>query len=1009
MSSLVVVKRVMGLALATGPYVAVALVGQAKASSPVNYSKDIGPVLKAHCVSCHSGAQPAGKLDLSSVKGIQKGGASGPLLVAGRPEQSLLIKRLIGQGGAQMPMGFAPFSKEQIDTFRTWIANGASMSDAGSSTHWAYKPLARPALPAVKNKAWARNAIDYFVLAKMEKAGLTPTREASKETLLRRVTLDLTGLPPTLEETDAFLKDKSPDAYEKVVDRLLASPHYGERQARGWLDLARYADTNGYEKDTSRTAWKYRDWVIDAFNKNMPYDEFTVEQLAGDLLPNPTLDQLIATGFQRNSMLNLEGGVDPEEGRYEMINDRVATTSTVWLGQTLQCARCHDHKYDPFSQKDYYKLYAIFAYTTYEPRGDASIGEMKYFEPSIEAPSAEQAKERDQLRAELAAADKTYRADTPDLRLERSEWEKALASSATWQAVKAGSLDGGGATLRQLPDQSIVAEGASPGQVHYTVGIAGPANVSAIRVEALPLEGLKANGPGRSSGGNFILTGVDASLNGQAVTFRSAMADYSQETYSAADVLDNGTGSGWAVYPEVGKEHQIVLVLDKPVRIEAGQKLSLTLRHDSTAWPQHSFGHFRVSTIDSSNPEALMMPKEIRALASSANRSAADEAKLDGYFRSICKTLAPVRKQRDRLQGDLTMLQRQIPTAMVMREQAVKGPLTTYVHPRGEFLQKGDQVAAGIPTLFASTSPSGNMNRLSLAKWLTNPKNPLTARVEVNRIWEQYFGIGLVETSENFGTQGTPPTHPELLDWLASDFEQKGWDMKAINRMIVLSATYRQDSSATLALMAKDPNNRLYARGPRFRMEAEMIRDNALAAAGMLSLKIGGPSVYPYQPDGIWDSPYNGERWMTSKGSEMYRRGIYTFWKRTAPYPTFINFDATSREECTIRRIRTNTPIQALNLLNDEAFLQAAKGLALRVSKLSATTSGRMEAAFRLCTGRRPTVAEAGRLEKLYAKLLAKYQADPAEAKKLAPTPADAAWTMVANVLLNLDETLTKE
>lgn len=999
----------MWLGFAIGPF-AVALVGQSKPSAPVSYSQDIAPLWRAHCLSCHTGAQGAGKLDLSTVKGLQKGGVSGPLIVPGNPEKSLLVKRLLGHGGMpQMPMGFAPFSKAQMDKVRAWISSGGSYTESGKAAHWAYRPLARPALPVVKNKLWARNAIDNFILAKIEKAGLSPSKEASKEMLLRRVTLDLTGLPPTLEELDAFAKDKSPNAYEKVVDRLLASPHYGERQARVWLDLSRYADTNGYEKDTSRVAWKYRDWVIDAFNKNMPYDRFTVEQLAGDLLPNATLDDLIATGFHRNSMLNLEGGVDPEEGRYEMINDRVATTSTVWLGQTLQCARCHDHKYDPFTQKDYFKMYAMFAYTTYEPRGDANIGEMKYFEPSIEAPSPEQAKERDRLRAELAEAQKAYDADLPEMKAEREAWEKAIAATPAWQPVTPTETNGGGATLRALEDNSVAVEGASPDQVRYSIAIAGPQTVSAIRIEALPMKGLPYNGPGRSSGGNFILTGVDASLNGQAVKFRSTLTDYSQETYSAAQVLDNDEATGWAVYPEVGKPHEIVLVLEKPVQVGAGQKLNVTLRHDSKIWVKHSLGHFRVSTVNAETPEALMVPMDIRGIIQSSARTGKMQTKLDAYFRSISRTLAPARRRRDDLQASLNMLQRQIPTAQVMREKSVKGPLTTQVHIRGEFLQKGDTVTAGVPTLFASTQPAGDMNRLSLAKWLVNPKNPLPARVQVNRIWEQYFGVGLVETSENFGTQGTPPTHPELLDWLATEFERLNWNMKAIHRLIVTSATYRQTSATNAKLIAKDPKNFLYAHGPRFRMEAEMIRDNALAAAGLLDRKIGGPSVYPYQPEGVWDSPYNGERWMMSGGGEMYRRGLYTFWKRTAPYPMFVNFDATSREECTVRRIRTNTPIQALNMLNDEAYLQAAKGLAKRVEKLSPDTKSRLVNAFRLCTCRKPNPTELARLQKLYAGLLAKYKGNPAEAQKLAKTPEDAAWTMVANVLLNLDETITKE
>lgn len=995
MSRSIAVKQTLGLLLAASPY-ALALVTQGAPAKKVDFKKEIAPLFKAHCNSCHAGSKAAGGLDLSTVKGIQKGGASGKLVVAGKPDQSLLMKRILGKGGLpRMPMGFAPLTADQTDTIKRWIAGGASTA-GGNEKHWAYLPIARPALPNVKHQGWVKNPVDAFILEKMEAEGLAPSPAASRETLLRRVTIDLTGLPPTLAELDAFLSDKRPDAYERAVDRLLQSPHYGEKQAQQWLDLARYADTDGYEKDLNRVAWKYRDWVINAFNQNMPYDRFTIEQLAGDMLPSPTMDQMIATGFHRNTMFNSEGGVDPAEARYEMVNDRVATTSGVWLGQTMQCSRCHDHKYDPFTQKDYFRLYAIFSNTEYEKRGDPAFGDGKFYEPSMEAPSPEQAAQRKRLQAELAAVEAKYKASTPELTQERSEWETAVRRDPGWSFANVSKVQCAEVGLRRLDDGSIFVDG-KPASATFEVSFKGDGHpITAVRLEALPGDAFPNKGPGISVNGNFVLSKVEMVARGKPVKIRNAVTDFSQDGYPVEGLFDDNVNTGWAVHPQYGKPHQAIFFLDQPLTLAPGEELTVKLIHNSTNWPMHLIGHFRVTVSGETRTDILAVPATIREKVLKGESA-------DDYFRSVCKTLEPARKLRGEVQKQLDTLNQQIPMALILKEKPATGALTASIHPRGEFLKTGEQVQAGTPALFG---PSSVTNRLKLAQWLMDPKNPLTARVEVNRIWEQYFGRGLVETSENFGTQGAPPTHPKLLDWLATKLIDSKWNLKAIHRLIVTSATYRQSSNATAKLLEKDPTNILYARGPRVRMDAETIRDNALSAAGLLSDKIGGPSVFPYQPEGIWNSPYNGARWMDSKGGDRYRRGLYTFWKRTSPYPAFMNFDATSREECTIRRIRTNTPLQALNLLNDEAYLEAAKALAQRTAKMP---GNRLVNAFRLCTCRKPTPAELNRLQTLLKVLEAKYKAEPLEAKKLARTPDDAAWTMVANVLLNLDETITKE
>jgi len=991
-------KRAALLGIAVLPYAFVSV--QLSPPQRVSFSRDVAPVFRAHCISCHSGAAPAGGLELSSAKGILRGGTSGSLFTNG-----LLMKRLTGAVGPQMPMGMPPLAAPDLSAIKAWADQNGPIDGDPSKKHWSYVAPVRVAVPSIIS-TWIRNPIDAFTFQKMKQEGLHPSPAASKETLIRRVTLDLIGLPPTPAEVEAFLADKSPNAYERVVDRLLRSPHYGERQARGWLDLARYADTDGYEKDLNRTAWLYRDWVIDAFNQNLPYNAFTIDQLAGDLLPNANLQDKVATGFCRNTMQNLEGGVDQEEAHFAVILDRSETAATTWLGTTIGCCRCHDHKYDPFTQRDYYKMAAFFSNTKVIPRGPKSVGEEKWLEPELQVPTEEQKQQEAALSAKIIQL--TQQVNAPSFALESGyrDWVAHVGDPTTWQPATVSAVrSAGGAKFTSNPDGSETATGPLLDKDTYTIdlGKAG-ANWNALRLDVLPDASLGSHGPGRADNGNFVLTGIRLVVDGQPFPLVYAMADYSQPMYDASQAISGGDDSGWAINGQNGKPHYLVATLAQPVK--TGQTLQLILAQNSQ-FAKHVIGRFRISMAAGGDPFAELIPNDIRSAVAAAGRSAAQEKLLTAFYRKITPILAPIRAELASDQAKLASLRSHEPTAMVLEENPAKGPLTAYVRSRGQFLSKTEEVTAGTPAILPQL-PAGRADRLALARWIVSKSNPLTARVEVNRMWELYFGRGIVETSEDFGTRCSPPTHPELLDWMACKFMDLNWDMKAMNRLIVTSATYRQSSDATPALIAKDPQNLYLARAPRFRMEAEMIHDNALAAAGLLSSKIGGPSVFPSQPDGIWDSPYSGQQWMPSKGEDRYRRGIYTFWKRTAPYPSFMALDATSREACTVRRIRTNTPLQALALLNDSLMIQAAQGLAKEMMTTKGAEPTKVAAGFERCTARRPDPAELNRLEALLAKLRAKYEQRPNAAAALGGTAERAAYTMVANVMLNLDETITK-
>jgi len=816
--------------------------------------------------------------------------------------------------------------------------------------------------------------------------------------------------------------------------------------------------------------WKYRDWVIDALNHDMPFDRFTIEQIAGDMLPDATRDQLIASGFHRNAMTNEEGGIDPEEALYEVLVDRVNTTATVWLGTTLGCAQCHDHKYDPFSQRDYYRMMAFFSNTDYEvsKRSDGT----KFFETTIDVPTPEQETKRKAIQSEIDRLNERQKTQTRALDRAQAGWEQTmrLEPAVRWTVLTPKRLIAtGGVVLTPMHDGSVTASGPNPGETVYTVEAAAALPiVTAIRLEAVPDPSLPKGGPGRDVYGNFQLNGIEIETSGPGVVPASQSASLnargappplarrrgfaalpsSLKAIKADDAAggasvdsfspkvlprDASAPRGWRIdasRDETRIARQIVFTLDRPLQSAAGVRLRIRLKHYGSAVGQ-ALGRFRLSVTSSSTPQRVVeIPAKLRPILAipATNRTEKQRAELSAFYRTVAPSLKPTRDRLAALEKELAKLS--IPTALVMRERVAYERPSAYVHRRGSFMDKTEKVYAGVPEVLHPLGEDQMPNRLGLAHWLVDERNPLTARVAVNRAWEQFFGRGLVETSEDFGTRGTPPSHPELLDWLATQFVRSGWQMKALHKLIVTSATYRQTSTATRVLLDRDPYNRLLARGPRFRMEAEMVRDTVLAASGLLNLKIGGPSVFPPQPEGIWDIPYSDEKWIPSTGEDRYRRGLYVFIRRSAPYPSLLTFDATSRERCTVRRVRTNTPLQALITLNDEAFFEAARALAARIlrepsSLVARGSSGaepaelklRAARAFRIAVSRRPTVEELDRIVASYAQHLERFRTDHDAAARVIKDyavdgfdPAEqAAWTLVANALLNLDETLTKE
>ena len=1046
-----------------------ALVSAAVAANPassIDFKRDVQPIFASRCAECHGEKKDKAGVRFDRKTTVFKGGDSGkPLLVPGKSAESLLFRKITSDDSDdRMPPKGERLTEAQVATLRNWIDQGAPWPEDGSVVrkHWAYVKPSRPALPKVSNPKWCRNELDHFVLARLDKEKLKPAPEADRAVLLRRVSLDLTGLPPTLEEVDAFLADSRADAYERVVDRLLASPAYGERWARPWLDMARYADTQGYEKDAKRTVWSYRDWVIQALNRNMPFDQFTIEQLAGDLLPDATQDQRVATGFHRNTMTNTEGGTDNEEFRYEAVIDRINTTFGAWMGSTINCAQCHNHKYDPFTTVEYYRVMA-FLNNTEDADADDEKPTMKVFKDS------EQKQKLTQLRDAEKAAEKKLNdvVKSPDFQQALADWEKKLSSEkATWDTLDPVSYKSeGGATLRKNNTKSIIADGVNPSNDTYIVTApVGPGKLTGIRLEALETGEDKALG--RHANGGFVLRKFELSTTPKdrkeptALSFKSVSADFSQKNFDVSNLL-TGKGDGWAVEtmkPENKVRRSAYFTLEEPLDLPEGGTLMFTLRH-SDKHPGANLKRFRLYTTSSAtiSPPASL-PEEIRAIlaVASEKRDKKQIEKLTEYYRAQDPVTKPFHEAHAAAKKAADEFDKTIPISSVMAELAK--PRVTKRHVRGAYLNTAEELQPGTPACLQPFPAGQPTNRLGFARWVVSLDNPLTARVIMNRIWEQYFGHGIVETVEEFGRQGEAPSHPELLNWLACEFMApkapvkslsgsivksadgattaassndstlqrfndstiQPWDLKHMHRLIVTSTTYRQSSKVPPALAQRDPYNRLLARGPRVRLEAEMVRDQALAVAGLLSHKIGGPSVMPPQPEGIWQVVYNGETWKTSPGEDKYRRGLYTFWRRTMPHPMMVNFDAPSREFCVLKRSRSNTPLQALNTLNDPAFIECAQAIARTVAaQPAADVKSRATLAFRLVLARAPQPKEVERLVTLFQNELKNYESDTKAAEKMATSelgkpkePCNlaelAAWTVVANVLLNLDETITK-
>ncbi len=1088
----------------------------------VDFNRDIRPILSENCFKCHGPDRSHREADLRL--DVNEDWEKVRTFLA------LRITSTDPDFHMPPPGSGKTLTAAQITLLTRWVDEGASWQP-----HWAFVPPKR-----------APGDIDSLVRARLQKEGLKPSSEADRITLIRRVTLDLTGIPPTPEEVDAFVGDGN---YEKLIDRLLASPRFGERMAMEWMDVARYADTHGYSIDSGRDMWIWRAWVIDAFNRNQPYDQFIVDQLAGDLLPGATREQRIATGFNRNHPVNFEGGSIEEEFRVEYVVDRVNTTSSAFLGLTMGCARCHDHKYDPIGNDEFYRFFAFF-----NSIADQGLdGQSGNAAPVLRVYGAAQEKRLAALREQLAKLVERRKAPLPKVDAAQAAWEAAFAKAmeARWKPLDATKVEStGGATLEKLGDGSIVARGSTPDKDVYEIAAHSDlAGIQALRLEALTHDSLPKGGPGRFDGGNFVLSEIEV----DGVKLVSAWASYSQSTFDVARAIDGREETGWAVdgnashvnrvatflaeKPFDGGELKIRLTFRSPFARHAIGRFRISLTTDPAVrtemaastlgawtmsgphkaesgkkawetevetkdWVEKDFKDGRVHALTGENSATYLRrtvtSKSARAMTVSLGSDDAIKVWVNGVVAFERHVLRPIEPDQDRvvlslregentiemkvvnygggygfffrrvdeqpmdlppeviegltfgnsaflrdhwrrttwpewkgLTDEIATLKREeaqidalAPTTMVMAELAT--PRETFILKRGQYDQRGERVAPGTPSCLPPMKDAP-LNRLGLARWLIDPAHPLTARVAVNRLWQMLFGVGIVETSEDFGTQGQPPSHPELLDSLACEFAA-GWDVKAMMKRIVMSSTYRQSSRASPGLVERDPRNRLLARGPRFRMSAEMVRDNALAAAGLLVEKAGGPGVRPYQPAGLWEAlkfdtgdgqVFSAQDYVQDRGEALYRRSVYLFWKRACPPPGMSTFDAPNRDVCTLRRPRTNTPLQALELMNDPVYVEAARALAQAAMK-GTTPEKRATIAFRRATGRAPKAAEIAVLIDLYRAQLDVYTRDVEAAKRLLAIGESkrdesldvrehAAWTVVASLILNLDETITKE
>ncbi|MHB8519550.1 MAG: PSD1 and planctomycete cytochrome C domain-containing protein [Limisphaerales bacterium] len=1159
---------------------------------PLDFDRDIRPILSENCFACHGPDEEKRKrgLRFDQKQGAFKRLKSGDYaIVPGDLVKSKLAERISSPDPDEVmppPKTGKKLTAAQIDLLRRWIQQGAKWE-----AHWAYLPPERPPVPRVKNQNWPRNEIDRFILARLEKEGLKPAPEADKPTLVRRAALDLTGLPPTPAEVDAFLADSSANAYDKLVDRLLGSPRYGEQMARYWLDAARYADSHGYHIDSERSIWKYREWVIDAFNDNMPFNRFTVEQLAGDLLPEATTGEKIASGYIRCNMSTGEGGAIEAEYQAKYTFDRVETTSTIWLGLTMTCARCHTHKYDPIQHREYYGLYALFNNL------DESImdGNVPNPSPFIKVPTPQQTERRAWLQQHIADIEKKIAAPVPEIDTAQAAWEnhwreKLNTGWTTLAPVSVKSTATNAPEFRILDDRSVLVEGPNPeSDVHEVTARLDGGTIAALRLETLPHDSLPGKSAARADDGRFELSEFEAEIIGpggaegrgkaEKLKFTHAVADVSAGDHDIGRAIDGKADTGWSVEDSgAGDPHLAVFVPDQPVHAEDGSELHIRLHYQASK-SKRAIGHFRLAVTASDVLVKLLEPPEFqpwheigpfkspdakaafsqvyepekeidleksypgfkedvkwekrpgftdgksnllvedlhglhgvrylyRTLRLPEDRKVEVGLRADGLFKlwvngrlvferdhaektgegllkatielqkgenkflakvvtvqgaayftftkdlgdadvvppdlaglfatsekTPAKQLAKVRdhyrrthlpefrqlfESVERWREEDAAIDKAIPTTMVAKELAK--PRDTFELMRGEYDKKGEKVEPGVPSILPPWLKGQPKNRLGFARWLVDPGHPLTARVTVNRDWQHYFGIGLVKTTEDFGVQGERPSNPELLDWLATEFIRTGWDVKRMQRLMVTSAAYRQSSRVTPELLAKDPENRLLARGPRFRLDAEAIRDTALAVSGLLVEREGGHSVKPYQPPGLWEavSYGNQQKYVPDSGEAEYRRSLYTYWKRQSPPPSMLLFDAPSREYCAVRRSRSNTPLQALALLNDPQFVEASRAFGQRIMlEGGKSPKSRAVYGFRLAAARKPAANEVKVILDVFNQELARFRKDKPAAEKYLKIgdfkpkanldPAElAAWTTIASMILNLDETLTK-
>jgi hypothetical protein len=1010
----------------------------------VRFNRDIRPILADKCFQCHGpdASQRKAQLRLDRLASATAPAASGsPAIVPGQLEESELYERITSPDvEVRMPPAKTgkPLTADEIRRLRTWIEEGAAYE-----AHWAFIPPVRPDLPRVRDQGRVRNPIDAFILARLEKEGLTISPEADRATLIRRLSLDVLGLPPSVADVDAFLTDSRGNACERLVERLLDSPHFGERWGRIWLDAARYADSDGYEKDKARQVYFYRDWVIGALNRDLPYSQFVIEQLAGDLLPGATQDQVVATGFLRNSMINEEGGIDPEQFRMEAMFDRMDAIGKSILGLAIQCGQCHSHKFDPLTQEEYYRLFAFL--------NDAHEANIVVYTP-------EEATRRANLFRGIRDIEARLKHENPNWQSRMQAWEDSVkGNEPSWQVVRT-EVDANNDTGQKhylLSDGSILAAGYAPTQHTYQFTALAPVKtVAAVRLELLNDPSLPLFGPGRSTKGlcaltEFQLDAAPADKPDQKaqVKIKKATADVNPPERELEPIFDDKSGrrrvtgpidfaidrkgeTAWGIDAGPGRRNvprQAIFVLEKPVAFHAGAILTFKLNQSHGGWnsddnQNNNLGRFRLSVTDRPDAAADPVPRHVREILAlpREKRSAAQESALFSHWRT---TVSEWKGANDQIEA-LWKLHPEGSSQLVLADR--DRPRETHMLQRGDFLKPGKLVGPGTPAFLNPLPPGQPPNRLTLAKWLVDRQAPTTARAIVNRIWQAYFGTGLVSTSEDLGSQCEPPSHPELLDWLAVELMERGWSLKHLHRLIATSATYRQSSRLTPELLAKDPYNRLVARGPRFRVDAEVVRDIALAASGLLDPVIGGESVHPPAPAFLFVPPasYGPKTWIEDTGHKRYRRALYTFRFRSVPYPMLQSFDAPNGDFSCVRRARSNTPLQALALLNEPVFLESARALALATLKQGgATDEDRLSYAFRRCLARPPQAEESGALLSLLKRESERFTTGevnpwdlavdkPEQALRLPPnaTPAQlAGWTVVARVLLNLDETITKE